>query len=113
MKLGTETGSVINHVITRGGTAVVPTVGMGATMCGWSDRYPATIVKITPTQIHVQEDHAVRTDTNGMSESQDYTYTPNPAARIMVFRRTKRGYRSAEGRGLVVGVREKYYDFSF
>ncbi len=44
MKLGTQTGSVINHLHSR---AVIgqpePVVGMGATMLLWSDRRACTI----------------------------------------------------------------------
>lgn len=109
MNLGTETDSFVNHVM-AGGTR--PQVGMGATILMWADRTPGTIVKITPTQIHVQEDDYTRTDNNGMSESQAYEYRRNPGNIIRVFRRTKHGYR-CKGMGLHIGNRERYYDFSF
>lgn len=112
MKLGTETGSLINHVMTSGGQ-VQPEVGMGATVCHWSDRHAGTIVKVTATQIHVQGDKAVRIDKNGMSESQQYEYHRNPEAPISVFRKTKRGWRNKSGAGLLIGSREEYYDYSF
>ncbi len=111
MRLGTETGSLINHIESRFAQPT-PEVGMGATILGWTDRYPATIVKVTPCQVHVQEDFAVRTDSNGMSESQEYEYSPNPKAHVEIFRKTKRGWRSGS-RCLSIGRREKYYDFSF
>lgn len=115
MKLGTETGSLINHVLTSGGQRQ-PQVGDGATICGWTDRHAATIVKVTPTQIHVQQDFAKRVLQPGehaMSESQTYEYTPNPNASIIVFRKTKRGYHSSQGTGLIVGNRDEYYDYNF
>ena len=112
MRLGSETGSLTNHVLTGPGQAE-PAVGMGATICCWTDRHAGTIVKVTPCQVHVQEDNAVRTDSNGMSECQTYAYEPNPNAPITVFRKTKRGWRSKCGRGLVIGKRMEFYDYSF
>ena len=111
MRLGTETGSLINHFLAKNG--VIPEIGMGATICGWTDRYPATIVKITATQVHVQIDNYTRVDNNGMSESQDYEYSPNPDAPIRIFRKTKKGLKNACGDYLSIGRRERYYDYSF
>jgi len=110
MRLGTETGSLMNHLM-AGGTQ--PKIGMGATILMWTDRKAGTIVKITPTQVHVQEDTAVRADNNGMSECQEYAYSPNPAGYVHVFRKTKRGYRNKAGNALSIGERDTYYDFSF
>jgi hypothetical protein len=121
MNLGTETGSLVNHVYSR---AVQPTpaVGMGATILAWSDRYAGTIIAVHPDgSFDVQEDKATRTDANGMSESQTYAYEPNPAGRVHKFRVVKRGKAKGElreagkrgGYGVMVGVRRKYHDFSF
>lgn len=112
MKAGTETGSLINHVMS-GCTTTAPEVGMGATVLGWTDRYAGTIVKITPTQIHVQRDIAIRADQRGMSEIQNYTYKTDQTGLIEVFRKTKRGYRNRAGNGLLIGARQAYYDYSF
>lgn len=112
MRLGSETGSLMNHVYTTS-LQQSPEIGMGATMCAWTDRHAATIVKVTPCQVHVQQDIAKRVDENGMSECQRYEYQPNPQAPVIVFRKTKRGWRSACGYGLIIGVRREYYDFSF
>jgi hypothetical protein len=118
MKAGTETGSLTNHmysrtVVAKDGEPIKPTVGVGVTMLSWTDRRPGTITKVTPCQIHVQEDSATRIDKNGMCESQHYEYAPNPNTPVTVFRKTKRGFRDRGGRGLLIGVREKYYDYSF
>lgn len=112
MKLGTETGSLVNHVIASQ-QQPTPEVGMGATICLWSDRHACTIVKVTPSQVHVQADKATRTDKNGMSESQEYSYERQPSAPVEIFRKTKRGYRNKGGSYLSIGVRREYYDFSF
>jgi len=112
MRLGAETGSLINHLMAKGGAA--PEVGMGATICGWTDRYPATVVKVTKTQVHVQEDNAKRIDDRGYyTEQQDYEYTRNPDAYVQVFRLTKRGLRAKNGNYLSVGHRNRYNDPSF
>ena len=112
MKLRSETGNLMNHVASRY-VHPAPAIGMGATILHWSDREPCTIVKITPTQIHVRLDKAIRLDKNGMSESQEYSYEQDFLAPIQVFRNTKRGYRNSSGNGLCIGTREKYYDYSF
>ena len=77
MKLGTETGSMMNHLMVNANHPK-PVVGMGATMCSWSDRTAATIVAVTPKTITVKCDKATRTDKNGMSDCQTYSYTPDP-----------------------------------
>jgi hypothetical protein len=127
MKLGTQTGSLTNHILSR---AVVgqpePVVGMGATVLSWTDRHAATIVGVAGDIITVQEDRSFRTDNNGMSESQTYRFMRDPIGSRHQFRRTKTGqwqevtynsktkrYSKTEGHGLRIGEREEYRDFSF
>lgn len=113
MKLGKETGSLVNHVMTSSMHAE-PKVGDGATLCGWSDRYAGTIIAVSETEIQVREDRAIRTDNNGLSECQSYRYEPNPKGAVHVFRRNKKGeWKSKIGFGLMVGGRNAYHDFSF
>lgn len=112
LRLGSGTGSVVNHLMSAGGPAL-PAVGDGATVLGWSDRHAATVIKVTPKTVTVREDTAIRTDANGMSEVQRYRYEPNPEGRVHVYRWTKRGWRSRTGGGVAFGVRREYYDFSF
>ena len=47
----------------------IPTVGMGVTILGYSDRHPGTIIEVSKTgrSIKLQEDNWVRVDKNGMS----------------------------------------------
>ena len=113
MKLGTETGSLINHIYGSQEEGTYREVGMGVTILHWTDREAGTIVKVTPKTIHVTEDKATRIDKNGMSESQEYTYETNPNAKPDIFRLTKRGWRNSAGNGLLIGIRRKYYDYSF
>lgn len=94
-----------------------PEIGMGATLMHWSDRSAATIVKISPSgkTIWLTEDTAVRTDKNGMSESQDYAYTPNPdGRRIKAILKPNGTWKvSPGGGGIALGYRRAYHDFSF
>jgi len=131
MKLGTETGSLINHILSR---AVVgqpePAVGMGATILAWTDRYAATITFVTTDRgrkiLWVKRDKAKRIDSNGLSESQEYLFESNPLAPAHVYQQQKDGgwievefnaqtkrYRKVGGNGLRIGEREEYRDFSF
>ena len=130
-KLGTDTGSLVNYMYMSGTNRTQPEVGMGATICGWSDRHPATIQSIETirgkTYIGITGDTAVRTDDNGFSESQEYDYTSNPNATQSYYRfdekkqqwvgviqnPTTGRWKLNGNRGLIIGLREKYYDFSF
>lgn len=127
MRLGTQTGSLVNHVLTSG-FGPEPHVGMPVTVCYWTDRSPGTIVEVNMKKryIVVQDDDYTRVDSNGMSESQVYEYTQNPKNPTRIFRKNKKGgwdYCSinpasnrlikAGGCSLYLGEREKYHDFSF
>lgn len=128
MRLGTETGSVMNHIMT-GTKQTDPEIGMGATLCSWTDRHPATVIYVDEFKslVYVREDNYQRTDKNGWSESQEYEYTANPDGQVHAFRKNKHGrwervrvnqktgrFNKADcGYGLVLGRREKYWDPSF
>lgn len=126
MKFGSETGSLVNHMMSLGSAPEV-TIGMGATLLSWTDRDAATVVSYDAKRqiVGVQQDDAKRTDTNGISEAQEYEFTPNPNAYISYFKfgrkgwnrvrfneETKRWVKTGSG-GLSVGVRSKFHDFSF
>lgn len=128
MNPGTETGSLVNHLYSRmTKDAPTPEVGMAATILSWSDRNPGTVVAIEKNIIAVQHDTYKRLDKNGMSETQEYEYTPNKNGAVDYFRVNKDGsftsvyYNSSTRRwkknsssfGLILGRREKYYDYSF
>jgi len=93
----------------------VPKVGDGATLLSWTDRFPATVVWVSPSgkTIHLQEDNAVRKDNYGMSEVQQYEFSPNPEAPIQVARLTKKGWKVLKGKQVLIGHRSRYYDYSF
>lgn len=120
-----NSGSLINNLLAS--NSAMPEVGMGATLLSYTDRSPATVVAWDAKKmvVIVQEDNYTRIDSNGMSESQEYEYTPNPNAPLEFFKWTKKGwvrmmYNKETNRwnmrpsgGLCVGHRERYYDFSF
>lgn len=129
--MGQRFGSLVNHVNAMANVGVPqPVIGMPATVLGWSDRYPATVIEVENNgkRVTVQEDNYKRIDDNGMTDSgQEYEYTPNPNGNKSVFMKDRRGrWQSATyneqtkrwnmekgGDGLHLGSRERYYDFSF
>lgn len=97
-----------------------PVVGMGATRYGWTDRHPYTVVEvINDKTIVVQEDNYERIDDNGMSEVQQYKFTPNPEGPKYTLTLRANGKWIVKGEGskngtkFGVGHRDRYYDFSF
>jgi len=94
-----------------------PEVGMGATLIYWSDREPATIIQVSHNhkKIVLQKDKAIRTDNNGMSDSQTYDFEADPNGAIFTASLRKDGrYRITGSKQLViVGSRRKYYDYHF
>ena len=98
-----------------------PAEGMAATVCLWSDRHAATIIHVSPSGrvIRVQQDKATRTDANGMSENQEYTYKRNPLGHVRTFslrkngRWVERGHSTVGGVVCAIGHRGEYYDYAF
>lgn len=130
MKAGTETGSLINHLMSRSVLGEpAPVVGMPATVLHWTDRQAATVAELIQCGksliVATRDDIAKRVDKNGMSESQDYEFSPNPNGSVHYFRKDRAGkwvsvYRNESGRwingrsaGLLLGSRQQYHDFSF
>jgi len=98
-------------------TSNIPTVGMGATIRVGSDSYPGTIIQVTQNgrRIVIQDDTAIRTDKNGLSELQEYDYQTNPNGSIHIATLRKDGRYRLMGEQIPVsiGVRRKYLDPSF
>lgn len=130
MKLGTETGSVTNHLMSRMTLGQPePKVGMGATVLAWTDRYAATIIDVKSIRgkvyITVQTDEATLTSGNILSEDQEYTYRRNEYGYIhhflmrnnkwqeMEFNANSGRWRMKSGYGLQIGYRQEYSDPSF
>lgn len=96
---------------------IEPSVGMGVTIQFWSDSYAGTIIQVLSNgkKLIIQEDNAIRTDSNGMSESQTYSYSPKPDGQIFHASKRKDGkYKLVTKENVVVlGVRKRYHDYSF
>jgi hypothetical protein len=131
MKLGTQTGSVINHLHSR---AVIgqpePKPGMGCTILKWTDRDAATIFRVfqvgKATIIETRDDHTRCISGSAHDGSAKYEHKINVKGFARHFRRRDNGMwgevikNQASGRwilsgrnGLRIGERDTYYDPSF
>jgi len=110
--------------VMKSGKELVYTVNRftnGANYQMWSDRKAGTIVyqSVDKKTIGWSQDNAVRTDSNGMSDCQSWSYIADPNAPVRVFTLRKDGTYVEKGqplRGssrLYPGERSEYYDFSF
>lgn len=134
MKLGTQTGSLINHLHSRATLGQPdPAVGMGCTFLRWTDRDAGTIwsakalsSKRWSWEIEVSTDDAKMVSGSAMSEDQGYEFTPRPDARRVIYRCDRKSgewVRMAEneagrlvisrGSGLRIGERDSYRDPTF
>ena len=119
-----RTNSLINNLMSDSKQRE-PEVGDGATILMWTDRIAATIVGIERFKtgkragqvraITVQDDRSKRIDSNGRSEMQDYEYSRDADGPKTRFTLTAKGTYEVKGggRGLLVGSREEYHDFTF
>lgn len=118
LRLGLGGTASFTNYLFSGSKMPQPKVGMGATILMFTDRHACTIVAVTPKSVTIQRDTATRTDKNGMSESQAWTYAFNPVAKREVYTLRKNGAwcRAGEkltGTRIVIGVRDEYYDPHF
>lgn len=131
MKLGSQTNSLVNHLYSRMTIgAPAPVAGMPATILHWTDRSPATVFRVFTVGkaviVELRDDDYTRTDTNGLSESQQYDYKTNVNGSRRYFRQNADGawqavfknpetgrWNKTNGSGLILGRRECYYDPSF
>ncbi len=115
-----STNNLISNVIASGIDPQAK-VGEGATILYWTDRVAGTIVSVSKTgrEIVVQEDKAIRTDSNGMSDAQDYRYEPNPEGIKRTFTLRSNAHWVLKGESLhrgtraALGIRRHYHDYSF
>lgn len=130
MKLGTQTGSLINHLIAGSNTLAEIKAGTPATILSWTDRSPATVFRVfkvgSSTIVETRDDIYKRIDNNGMSESQEYEYKidvngsqsywkidkKGDVSRVYLKKETGRWVKTKSG-SIAFGRREKYHDFSF
>lgn len=90
MKLGTQTNSVMNHLMSRQVLGEpTPEVGMGVTLLLWTDRHAGTIQRIFTqakrTVLEITEDKATLVSGSTLSEAQEYTFEPRPEGRKRYF----------------------------
>lgn len=118
-------GNLINRIMEASATPE-PEVGMGATICMYSDRHAATITEVIRYKtgpnagkvkaVKTRACKAIRTDSNGMSDAQAYRYMEMPDAPEAEWTLRKNGSfirRGSSHTTLVIGVRDEYYDYSF
>jgi len=122
MHYGTETGSLVNHLLSRQ-TGTFPSIGDPATVLHHSDRIPATVTGWDKEKqiVTLREDDATCTD----FDQQTYTFQRSEFGATYHFKREKNGswvqvvFRNTSDRwfvfcqGLVIGRREKYCDPDF
>lgn len=97
---------------------IKPNIGDGATICLMTDRYPCTIVDVINNRVVIQRDKSIRTDKNGLDESQEYNYERDTTAATEVFSLRKNGKyirvgSPMSGTFLAIGKRRQYNDPSF
>lgn len=113
------TNSIIDNVyyVHSGSNSLEPVVGMGVTVCYYSERYAGTITRISKSgkSFWFKYDIVKRVDNNGMSDSQTYEYTENPEANEIPVRMNRKGiYKTLKSHNpIVLGVRNAFHKFSF
>ena len=120
MNIGTDTGSLVNHLMSGMYKQPDPEIGMGVTVLMWTDRRSGTIVKMSKSKksLWISRDTVKRTDKNGMSESQEYECTPNmdiPGTEYTLRKNGRYVMKGCDmhGEHLLVGKRNNYFDFTF
>lgn len=102
-------------------------IGDGATVCLWSDKHAATVIKVTASTVTVQYDTAILDPdfkpewipggfaghcTN--QDEQTYTYERNPKGRVETYRWSNKygTYGTPDNPRLIKG-RHEFYDYNF
>lgn len=110
-------GSLVNLIGDNALDNAEAAVGVGVTEIMWTDRKAGTIIEVKRNgkTLVVQYDKATRTDANGMSDAQSYSFERDANGATREFTLRKDGtYRAKGGTGrLIVGVRDHYHDYSF
>lgn len=122
MKLGSQTGSLFNHMMSSSNTE--PVVGSGATILHYTDRssYFVDSVSIDKKTVIIERASAIRTDDYGMCDIQNYRYERNQNAIPETIRYRygnwykvyKNDNKTTYGRiNIIFGVMREYHDYSF
>jgi hypothetical protein len=94
----------------------LPIIGMGVTFGYGSDRYPGTVTRVSDTgaSFWFTRDGYKRTDKNGLSEMQQYEYTPDPeGVEHRASLSLTRGAYRRQGAYIALGYRQAYMDPHF
>jgi hypothetical protein len=124
MKLGTQTGSFFNHLMSNDITP--PVVGKGATILLWSDRHAYFVDSVSSDgkEVTITRANPIREDQNGMCDVQEYRYERNTDAQLEVIKFTYGKWRRVYTNGwtgkketqpinIIFGTMREYYDYSF
>jgi hypothetical protein len=106
----------LQNLLAGNARSAEPVVGEGATIIWWSDRFPATVERVSPSgkTAWLREDRSIRLDSHGMSDSQSYRFEPDPAGRESVAKRKRDGrWKTTGGQVVQFGSRSRFLDYSF
>lgn len=107
-------GQIANHVRIK---TKAPEVGDGVTIFHYTDRSAGTVVRVSKSgkSAWVIPCKAIRTDDNGMSESQTYRYEDITTAEPfrVTLRKDGQWRRTKHENKVAFGFRNAYHDFSF
>lgn len=113
--IATKRGECVYYYGDNGREVVqpAPAVGLGCTVGYYEDRHAATVIAVSPSgaKVTVQEDRATRTDKNGMSQTQSYSFERSTDGAVHVFHRQGDGSYATRGKRLTLGVRSHYHCF--
>ena len=123
IKLGTETGSLMNYLM--GNNITVPVVGEGATVLGYTDRHAYEVIEVSPDfrSVTIQRYNPKRIDTDGIGDSQEYEYEelyPHTDHIVWKWNSWRLKVKRYDGKpgweypkiNIVFGIRDEYYDYS-
>ena len=123
MRLNTETGSLMNHMMSN--SSKQPKVGEGATVLGWTDRKAYEVISVSKDckEVVLQRYSPRRADDRGMTDAQEYIYDTLIESYLTLRFRYGRWYAKYGGDDgekpvydrihVIFGEKMEYYDFSF
>lgn len=111
--------NVVNTIIDAHKNAE-PIIGMGVTEMCYSDRHAYTIISIiSHREIIIQHDKAERLDPKGMADCQHYEYSRDKTGEMVTITKRNDNKWYTKGKPMrysnrfIIGIRDKYHDFSF
>ena len=123
MRLNTETGSLMNHMMSN--SSRQPKVGEGATVLGWTDRKAYEVISVSKDgkEVVLQRYSPRRADDRGMTDAQEYIYDTLIESYLTLRLRYGKWYVKHESNNgekptydrihVIFGERTEYYDYSF